>query len=146
MFEAFATLLAIAWVYNPNSNRSIASQLARALDLTSLHELARTCRQVRANLLRFRQSLIGQSLRCDNEQASPAALLGDALSRSFEAWTMYGLEGRKVDRLTSGKVGACARDMVGECKKCNRMVCRVSMGLGPRRSLHRSNAQSRIAC
>lgn len=28
-------------------------------------------------------------------------------------------------RLTSGKVGRCARDMVGECQRCGTVVCRV---------------------
>jgi hypothetical protein len=27
--------------------------------------------------------------------------------------------------MTSGKVGSCARDMVGECQRCAKVVCRV---------------------
>jgi hypothetical protein len=31
--------------------------------------------------------------------------------------------------MTSGKFGACARDMVGECRRCGIVVCRVSFSL-----------------
>jgi hypothetical protein len=30
------------------------------------------------------------------------------------------------DAHSTGKVGDCARDMVGECRRCGRVVCRVS--------------------
>lgn len=101
------------------------TQLAGYLDLTSLHELSRTCRQSRVNLLQFRSQLITQTLRCENECVDHARLLGDALSVSQQAWTAYGMNGIKIGRITSGKVGACARDMVGDCRRCGRTVCRV---------------------
>ncbi|GAB7358632.1 hypothetical protein MBLNU230_g3862t1 [Neophaeotheca triangularis] len=102
----------------------IASQLASYLDLNSLHELSRTCRQFRANLLQYRSQLVAQSMRCENEFADHAHLLANCFRSSRDAWTTYGRTGQKIDRITSGKVGACARDMVGECRKCNRAVCR----------------------
>jgi hypothetical protein len=40
-------------------------------------------------------------------------------------WNTFGPNGVRVPKITSGKVGACARDMVGECRKCSRIVCRV---------------------
>ena len=53
-----------------------------------------------------------QSLRCDNENANPAASLGNALYASLDVWTAYGRDGVKIGRITSGKLGACARDLV----------------------------------
>lgn len=32
-----------------------------------------------------------------------------------------------IGLLTSGKVGACARDMVSECRHCGEVVCRVGL-------------------
>lgn len=100
------------------------SQLASHLDLTSLHELSRACRQFRANLLQYRTLLVVQTLHCDNENANPAARLGGALHASLRVWTAYGRDGVKIGRITSGKVGACARDLVGECRRCGNVVCR----------------------
>jgi hypothetical protein len=97
------------------------------LDLNTLHELSRTCRQFRANLLQHRKLLISQTLRCENETTDPAQRLGNALFASHQVWTAYGRDGVKIGRITSGKVGACARDLVGECKKCGRIVCRVCL-------------------
>ena len=70
--------------------------------------------------------LMALTLRCENEDVGTAKKLGDALSASFATWTAYGREGKKIDHITSGKIGACARDMVGECRKCGSVVCRVS--------------------
>ena len=112
------------------------SQLATHLDLNTLHELARTCRQVRAELLQHRELLIAQALRCANEPASPTILPGTHLRATREPWYATttttsavggggGGDGIRFERITSGKVGACARDLVGECRRCSRYVCRV---------------------
>lgn len=108
----------------------ITIQLARNLDLNSLHELSRTCRQFRASLLEFKVNLIDQALRCENEQTSQALRLGHALQASHDMWTAYGRDGGKVGRITSGKVGSCARDLVGECRACGKVVCRVRFRIG----------------
>ncbi|EMC92131.1 hypothetical protein BAUCODRAFT_78023 [Baudoinia panamericana UAMH 10762] len=102
----------------------IVSQLASYLDLNSLHDLARTCRQFRANLLQYRSQLIEQTLRCENENANPARRLGNALHASFDVWTAYGRDGTKIGRITSGKLGACAHDLVGPCRRCGKIICR----------------------
>ena len=34
-------------------------------------------------------------------------------------------------RMTRGKVGRCARDMVSECRRCSKTVCRVSRVVSP---------------
>ncbi|KAF1836547.1 hypothetical protein BDW02DRAFT_587354 [Decorospora gaudefroyi] len=87
---------------NPNINGfsaalscyPIVRQLAAQLDLNTLDDLSRTCRQFRANLLDYRSQLVKHTLHCCNE------------------------------KLTTGRVGKCARDMVGECQRCARVVCR----------------------
>ena len=47
------------------------------LDLNTLHDLSRTCRQFRANLLEYRHQLIRHTLHCchedDDADAAPAA-------------------------------------------------------------------------
>ncbi|PVI04966.1 hypothetical protein DM02DRAFT_555414 [Periconia macrospinosa] len=96
---------------------SVVRQLASQLDLNSLHDLSRTCRQFRANLLEYRDQLIKHTLRCENEDADAGALLG---SRIMEARASF----QSSRQLTSGRVGKCARDMVGECQRCARVVCR----------------------
>ncbi len=52
-----------------------------------------------------------------------AASNGNAwLSIERDSYEFHSFEARG---LTSGKVGRCARDMVGECRKCGAVVCRV---------------------
>ncbi|OJD34857.1 zinc finger fyve phd-type protein [Diplodia corticola] len=121
---------------NPNINGfsailscyPIVTQLASLLDLNSLHDLSRTCRQFRANLLEYRNQLVTQTLRCCNDEApfesrSPPSDPHHAQHdwRSSPGDEAAGGRGR---RLLSGKVGKCARDMVGECRKCGIVVCR----------------------
>ncbi|KAK7185873.1 uncharacterized protein CC84DRAFT_1222411 [Paraphaeosphaeria sporulosa] len=100
---------------NPNVNGfsaalscyPIARQLARQLDLNSLHDLSRTCRQFRANLLEYRDQLIRHTLHCDFDVED------EAIPRPT---------GSRL--LTSGRVARCARDMVAECQRCAAVVCR----------------------
>ncbi|KAF1976824.1 hypothetical protein BU23DRAFT_454963 [Bimuria novae-zelandiae CBS 107.79] len=110
---------------NPNINGfsaalscyPIVSQLARQLDLNTLHSLSRTCRQFRANLLAYRDQLIRHTLHCAFEVDSPGSRLG---TRLMEAHANFYAE----RQLTSGRVGKCARDMVAECQRCGTVVCR----------------------
>ncbi|OCK79115.1 hypothetical protein K432DRAFT_383360 [Lepidopterella palustris CBS 459.81] len=116
---------------NPNINGfsaalscyPIVSELASLLDLNSLHDLSRTCRQFRANLLQYRNQLVNQSLRCVYEDIKPGDKLADRIRESQQAWRSSG-SSSTGGRLTSGKVGKCARDMVGECQRCGTVVCR----------------------
>jgi hypothetical protein len=108
------------------------ASLAVLLDLNSLHNLSRTCRQFRSTLLLYRDQLVTRTLRCENEdEVVPLEVRAELAARYREprqAWILaggdspYGPNGR----LTSGKVGKCARDMVAECKRCGTVVCRVS--------------------
>ncbi|KAH3955548.1 hypothetical protein HBI56_017280 [Parastagonospora nodorum] len=109
---------------NPNVNGfsaalscyPIVRQLASQLDLNTLHDLSRTCRQFRANLLEYRDQLVKHTLHCCNEQDDTATKLA---SRSEPRFNLS-----PSRTLTSGRVGKCARDMVGECQRCGVVVCR----------------------
>jgi len=126
--------LALAEETRPNPNINgfsaavgcypIISQLASSLDLNSLHELSRTCRQIRVNLLQYRAQLISHTLRCENENNGPGPRLADRLREAHAEWNTFGANGVRIGRITSGKVGACARDLVGDCRRCGRIVCR----------------------
>jgi hypothetical protein len=94
------------------------SQLAAQLDLNTLHDLSRTCRQFRANLLEYRSQLVKHTLHCCNEDGDRESKLGSRLQESQYQTAFDG-------RLTSGRVGKCARDMVGDCQRCGEVVCRV---------------------
>lgn len=103
----------------------VVSLLAQSLDLNSLHDLSRTCRQVRANLLQYRRQLISQTLRCENEDVEPGPRLANSLRDLHQNWNTSGPNGVHATKITSGKIGTCARDMVGECRRCSKIVCRV---------------------
>jgi hypothetical protein len=99
--------------------------LARSLDLTTLSDLARTCRQVRANLLQYRKMLVSQTLRCENDTSAPGGGGGGGDNRFWKRTAPEDPQSVTIPRLTSGRVGACARDMVGECRRCAAITCRV---------------------
>ncbi|KFY20942.1 hypothetical protein V491_03294, partial [Pseudogymnoascus sp. VKM F-3775] len=44
-----------------------ATLITSHIDLNTLDSLARTCRQIRENLLQFRSQLINRTLRCSND-------------------------------------------------------------------------------
>lgn len=103
----------------------VVSILAQYLDLNTLHDLSTTCRQIHANLSQYRPQIVKQTLRCVNDDVDtgiqPGGLgqLRNHLSNGSN--TSRAWEGR----LTSGKVSRCARDLVGECRRCGTVVCRV---------------------
>jgi hypothetical protein len=112
--------------------------LARLLDLNSLHNLSLTCRQIRGTLLLFRDQLVTRTLRCVNETdggtGTETSSADDKDSRETQRGgisTRYNLSGPPSlgRRMTAGKVGQCARDMVGECRKCGEVICRVRFSL-----------------
>jgi hypothetical protein len=93
------------------------------LDLNTLHDLSRTCRQFRANLFQYRTMLKTLTLCCENESPDPSGTL-DGDGQGLTAARLYS-QPKRSGRFTSGKIGPCARDMVGECRKCSKIVCRV---------------------
>jgi hypothetical protein len=109
-------------LHNVDSFRIIIA-IASHIDLNTLDALSLTCRQVRANLLQFRTKLLASTLLCDNEDIELD--LEQALRYRARAADWYFVDiGRDASRV--GKVGDCARDMVGGCRRCGKVVCRVS--------------------
>lgn len=108
-------------------------EIARAVDLNTLHALSRTCRQFHVNLAPFRQQLVRETLRCENEYIETVAEMldgGAVLPNSVKSVLRLLSQGSgDPNRMTRGKVGKCARDMVGECRRCAKIVCRVSLHL-----------------
>lgn len=107
----------------------VVSSLAANLDLNSLHNLSRTCRQFRGTLLLFRDQLITRTLRCSNDSLDQ----GDMELQRVEYDSPYrptATAGRSFprvhsERLTSGRISKCARDLVADCRRCGLVVCRV---------------------
>ncbi|CAG8930128.1 unnamed protein product [Penicillium salamii] len=100
-------------VMNPNRNKfsaalscyPIAKEIARAIDLTTLHALSSTCRQFHANLAPYRYQLARETLRCENEVVrNRTEPLDDGACRK--------------------KVRNCVRDVVGECRFCAKVICK----------------------
>ncbi|CAJ2503295.1 Uu.00g106890.m01.CDS01 [Anthostomella pinea] len=114
---------------NPNLNGMtealgrypIVMAIASSLDLNTLDNLSRTCRQVRESLLQHRSPLVTHTLHCANEDVPIDP--GDTFRYRARAGNWFYMEdGRTGDY--SGKSGSCARDMVAECRRCARVVCR----------------------
>ncbi|KAF7559553.1 hypothetical protein G7046_g4594 [Stylonectria norvegica] len=93
--------------------------IASEIDLTTLDSLARTSRQIYYGLLQYRNILLASTLRCRNE----AVAVDPAETFRYRAragnW-FYMEDGRSYN----GKSGDCARDMVGECRRCSEVICR----------------------
>jgi hypothetical protein len=121
---------------NPNRNAfsaalscyPIVKEIARAVDLNTLDALSRTCRQFRVNLAPFRHQLVRETLRCENEYIETVTEMLDGravLPSSVKSVLRLLSQGSsEPGRMTRGKVSKCARDMVGECRRCNKVVCR----------------------
>ncbi|RYP45535.1 hypothetical protein DL768_008127 [Monosporascus sp. mg162] len=113
---------------NPNQNAMtealgcypIVMAIASSLDLNTLDSLSRTCRQVRGALLQYRSSLVTHTLHCENDNLpiDPE----DTLRYRARACNWYYMDDGRGDY--SSKSGSCARDMVAECRRCARVVCR----------------------
>ncbi|KAL4788203.1 hypothetical protein BJX76DRAFT_316622 [Aspergillus varians] len=106
----------------------IAMEIGRSVDLNTLYALSRTCRQFYVNLAPYRQQLVKHTLRCENEYIETLSDMlksGTAIPDSVK--TVIRLLSRSAlssGQLTSGKISKCARDMVGECRGCSKVVCR----------------------
>ncbi|KAJ5729917.1 uncharacterized protein N7483_004425 [Penicillium malachiteum] len=121
---------------NPNRNAfsaalncyPVVKEIARAVDLNTLHALSRTCRQFHVNLAQFRHQLVRETLRCENEYIETVTDMldgGAMISNNVKSiLRILSQESSESGRMTRGKVGRCARDMVGECRRCGKVVCR----------------------
>ncbi|KAF7543173.1 hypothetical protein G7Z17_g10948 [Cylindrodendrum hubeiense] len=97
----------------------IVIAIASSIDLNTLDALSRTCRLVHHGLLQYRSILLSSTLRCGNE--SVAVDPAETFRYRARAGNWFYMEdGRNY----SGKSGDCARDMVGECRRCNEVICR----------------------
>ncbi|KAI2467035.1 hypothetical protein F4781DRAFT_403712 [Annulohypoxylon bovei var. microspora] len=99
----------------------IVMAIASSIDLNTLDNLSRTCRQVRQALLQYRSVVLAHTLHCVNEDVliDPE----DTFRYRARAGNWYYMEdGRTGDY--NGKSGSCARDMVAECRRCGTVVCR----------------------
>ncbi|KAJ5169678.1 uncharacterized protein N7500_002461 [Penicillium coprophilum] len=123
-------------ILNPNRNGfsaaltcyPIVKEIARAIDLNTLYALSSTCRQFHVNLAPFRQQLVKATLRCENEYIETLAEMldsGSVLPDSVKSVIrLLSRPSGDHTRMTRGKVAKCARDMVGECRRCAKIVCR----------------------
>lgn len=96
--------------------------LAASIDLNTLDNLSRTCRQIRAGLLQYRKMLLVSTLHCSNEHLpiDPDAVLRyRARTVNWFYMQEMGIPNKPC------KVGQCARDLVGGCRRCGTVVCRV---------------------
>ncbi|KAI0972339.1 hypothetical protein F4678DRAFT_430035 [Xylaria arbuscula] len=82
------------------------------LDLNSLDNLSRTCRQIRENLLQYRVPLVTHTMHCYKEQP-PLEPEDNEMNWHYMSIN----EGYR-------RKGMCARDLVAECRRCARPVCR----------------------
>lgn len=103
--------------------------IASSLDLISLDNLSRTCHQIHASLLQYRAPLKSHTLHCVYEDVELDP--DDTLRYRARAGNWFYMEdiGRSGSSNYNGKSGQCARDMVAECRRCARVVCRVSLFL-----------------
>jgi hypothetical protein len=111
---------------------SIVMSVASSIDLNTLDNLSRTCRQIREGLLQYRKMLLVSTLHCSNEHlpVDPE----ETLRYRARAANWYYMQdaGRSS---YNGKSGQCARDLVAECRRCGTVVCRVSSTRSPSSSL-----------
>ena len=112
---------------------SIVIAVASSIDLVTLDSLSRTCRQVHDALIQYRTMLLKSTVHCYREDmpVDPA----DTFRHRARAGNWYAY--RDMDmRNFNGKHGFCARDMVGECRRCGVPVCRVSVHFTPEYGRH----------
>ena len=140
-------------------NHSIARSLASHLDLNDLHALSRTCRQFRANLIQYSAQLSSHSLRCtldaqplladilalyhaapDGDFSLDLSIAPDDVRRAILDALPENAPVQLPDPAAAGsyprlllstKIGKCARDLVGECRKCGTIVCRNCAAKAP---------------
>jgi hypothetical protein len=86
-----------------------------------LDALSRTCRVIHHGLLQYRTILLSSTLHCNNEGV-PVDPSETFRYRARAGNWFYMEDGRNY----SGKSGDCARDLVGECRRCSEVICRVS--------------------
>ena len=102
--------------------------IASSIDLNTLDNLSRTCRQIREGLLQYRKMLLVSTLRCTNESLSVDP--EDTLRYRARAGNWHYMQDMARGGY-NGKSGRCARDLVGGCRRCGTPVCRVTFAHDP---------------
>lgn len=98
----------------------IALAIVEQIDLNTLDAIARTSFHIHEGLLQYRNSLLASTLRCSKELVPLDP--GESLRYRARASNWFYMEdGRNY----TGKSGNCARDMVGPCRRCGDVICRV---------------------
>ncbi|KAM0203397.1 hypothetical protein ACHAPQ_003321 [Fusarium lateritium] len=97
----------------------VVEAIVASIDLNTLDALSRTCRLVHHGLIQYRSTLINSTLHCQNEHV-PVDGSETFRYRARAGNWFYMEDGRSYN----GKSGDCARDMVGECRRCNDVICR----------------------
>lgn len=100
----------------------IVMAIASSIDMNTLDNLSRTCRQIRQALLQYRKMLLVSTLHCCNEELPVDK--EDTLRYRARAGNWFYMQDISRTEHT-GKSGECARDLVSECRRCGTVVCRV---------------------
>ncbi|KAK4453762.1 hypothetical protein QBC34DRAFT_395002 [Podospora aff. communis PSN243] len=100
----------------------IIISIAAHIDLNTLDSLSRTCRRIHASMLEYRKPLLMSTLHCSNEHlpVDPE----ETLRYRARAGNWFYMEDSPGRSGATGKSGQCARDLVGECRRCSTVVCR----------------------
>jgi hypothetical protein len=106
--------------------------VAGHIDLNTLDNLSRTCRAAHHALLQYRKMLLISTQRCVNENREVNT--DDVIRYRARISTSYSVNypQRTLDQDMDAKhqhwvkAGQCARDLVADCRRCGRVVCRVS--------------------
>jgi hypothetical protein len=99
--------------------------MAAHIDLNTLDSLSRTCYRIHRSMAEYRKPLMLSTLHCSNEHlpVDPE----ETLRYRARASNWFYMEDSPGRSSTTGKSGQCARDLVGECRRCGTVVCRVSL-------------------
>ncbi|KAK3685840.1 hypothetical protein B0T22DRAFT_231943 [Podospora appendiculata] len=128
---------------NPNWNAMtralgcypVILSVASSIDLNTLDNLARTCRQIRAGLLQYRTALLVSTMHCSNEHlpVDPE----ETIRYRARASNWFYMQDASRSSYHCGKSGQCARDLVAECRRCGIVVCRNCAIKPPAPIVHR---------
>ena len=98
----------------------IVLSVVSSIDLNTLDSLARTSFYIHNGLIQYRRTLLQSTLHCANEDVPVDG--DETLRYRARATNWFYMDD---SRSYNGKSGHCARDLVGECRRCGDIVCRV---------------------
>lgn len=102
------------------ADHSVVLSIVSSIDLNSLDSLARTSFYIHNALIQYRQTLLRSTLHCTNEHVPVDR--DETLRYRARAINLFYMDD---SRNCNGKSGDCARDLVGPCRRCGDVVCRV---------------------